>query len=363
MDNRGGICLITFSNNADHQNVIYSMFRALQGKAEVYTIGIHNPKSTAAAFTPNNYYYNCPLRPGFGKGAFRFSVLLDMARMIRRNKIKYLYFESLHLWNAFLMFLCPQCIKIEAIHDVIPHDGNTAMAVCNFVTSKMADHVILRNYMYKDLLSQKYGISIKKITCFVPWREYPAEIPVTNSKRFLCFGRIRRYKGLNNLVEIVKKTPEILYHIVGEPDEESMELVEQLKSYDNVIMQAEEVTDEQMHQVFQKADWVVLPYAAATQSGVIVDACRLSRPVIAFNVGAIAEQIKDGETGFMVPEGDVDAFAQAVRKAAGMTEEETAAFAHQAYVMGYQKYSAEAVADKFLHVIYGLNKHKDDGSL
>ena len=42
------ICLITFSNNADHQNTVYSMFNALYPEHEVYTIGIINPKTNIA---------------------------------------------------------------------------------------------------------------------------------------------------------------------------------------------------------------------------------------------------------------------------------------------------------------------------
>ena len=356
MDKNGSICLVTFSNNADHQNVVYSMFRALQGKAEVYTVGIQNPKSIIAAYTPNNFYYNCPLRPGIGKGTFRVGVLADIAKMIRQKKIKYLYFESLHIWNAMLMLLCPQCVKIEAIHDVIPHDGNKAMALCNYVTGKMADHVILRNYMYKDLLSEKYGIGKEKITCFELWREYPPKAALSHSGRFLCFGRIRKYKGFENLIKIVKKTPEISYHIVGEPDEESRALVEQLRGMPNVELRDMEITDEEMYDVFHAADWIVLPYASATQSGVIVDAYRLSRPVIAFDVGAISEQVEDGKTGFLVPKGDNDAFAETVRTAAQLSREALEAFADQAYLAGYQKYSAEAVSDDFLKVIYSLSK-------
>ena len=34
------LCLISFSNNADHQNVVYSMYKALKNQTEVYTIGI-----------------------------------------------------------------------------------------------------------------------------------------------------------------------------------------------------------------------------------------------------------------------------------------------------------------------------------
>ena len=49
------ICLITFSNNADHQNTVYSMFNALYPEHEVYTIGIINPKTNIAPHTKNNY--------------------------------------------------------------------------------------------------------------------------------------------------------------------------------------------------------------------------------------------------------------------------------------------------------------------
>lgn len=54
---------------------------------------------------------------------------------------------------------------------------------------------------------------------------------------------------------------------------------------------------------FHGSDWSILPYTSATQSGVIVDSYRLSRPVIAFNVGAISEQIEGGVTGFLIEAG------------------------------------------------------------
>ena len=71
------LCLISFSNNADHQNVIYSMYKALKNQTEVYTIGIMNPKSKSATFDDHNIYCNCPERPGIGKGTFRVDVLLS----------------------------------------------------------------------------------------------------------------------------------------------------------------------------------------------------------------------------------------------------------------------------------------------
>lgn len=57
------------------------------------------------------------------------------------------------------------------------------------------------------------------------------------------------------------------------------------------------VSDEEMKNYFVNCDWVILPYNSASQSGVIIDAYKYSRPVISFEVGAIVEQIIDGKSG------------------------------------------------------------------
>lgn len=59
-----GICLVTFSDNADHQNTVYSMYSELSGEVPVYTVGIVDPKSDQAVFSDNNFYTDCPKRPG-----------------------------------------------------------------------------------------------------------------------------------------------------------------------------------------------------------------------------------------------------------------------------------------------------------
>ncbi|WP_242868058.1 glycosyltransferase family 4 protein [Bariatricus massiliensis] len=234
---------------------------------------------------------------------------------------------------------------------MIPHDKNHAMAACNFVTCKMADHIILRNKKYKKVLAEKYRLPEREITCLELWRHFPPEMCSPHSGKFLCFGRIRKYKGFDLLEGIIGRTPQIQYQVVGEPDEESIAIVNKLKKYPNVFVDDREVSDKEMENYFKGADWVVLPYASATQSGVIVDACKYSRPVIAFNVGAISEQVKEGETGFLVPQKDVKGFANVISKVNKFSAEELDDFSHNAYMFGYQKYAAEAVAECFLSTI------------
>ncbi|MEJ8737269.1 glycosyltransferase [Erysipelotrichaceae bacterium HCN-30851] len=352
------ICLISFSNNVDHQNVIYSMFNALYSKYNIYTIGISNPKSNIAPKTENNLYVDCPLRPGITKGTFNFRLLLSIRKWIKSNNIKYLYFESQHIWNMFLMLMCLGNDKIVAVHDVIPHDGNKFMTLSNFVTCHLANHIVLRNNLFTDILSKKYHLKKCKISNFEPWRDYPNYEEPTNSKVILCFGRIRKYKGFDLFSEIINKTPEIKYRIVGEADKESKYLVDLVKDFNNVSLNDSEVSEDEMIKEFKDCDWVILPYSSATQSGVITDAYRLSRPVIAFDVGALREQIIDGKTGFLVPKGDVKSFVKKLNYAVNMNYEELENFSRNAYDFGSKKYSTKARAEEFYNLIINYKEGK-----
>ena len=73
----------------------------------------------------------------------------------------------------FIMLLCPFKRTVVAVHDVIPHDGNKAMTLANYVTCHLSNGVILRNYMYKNTLSQKYKIKSEKSLALNFGRDYP----------------------------------------------------------------------------------------------------------------------------------------------------------------------------------------------
>lgn len=65
-------------------------------------------------------------------------------------------------------------------------------------------------------------------------------------------------------------------------------------------------------------DWVVVPSLWWENAPlVILEAQAAGRPVIASGIGGMAEMVKDGETGLLVPPGDAAALAEALRTAAG----------------------------------------------
>ncbi len=54
---------------------------------------------------------------------------------------------------------------------------------------------------------------------------------------------------------------------------------------------------------------VVLPYTGATQSALIAAAYAFSKPVLVSDSGALPEYVTPGETGWVVPAGNVQALA------------------------------------------------------
>jgi glycosyltransferase involved in cell wall biosynthesis len=81
-----------------------------------------------------------------------------------------------------------------------------------------------------------------------------------------------------------------------------------------VTIRAEYVTHEEARVYFSAADAAVLPYLSATQSGIAQVAYNFDTPVIATSVGGLAEVVKDGLTGFLVPPGNPESLAAAITR-------------------------------------------------
>lgn len=109
-----------------------------------------------------------------------------------------------------------------------------------------------------------------------------------------------------------------------------------------------------MREAFVGCDWAIVPYNSASQSGIIIDAYKYSRPVIAFNVGAIAEQVDDGKSGYLVGAGNNEAFAKELKKAVQMPTEQYDAMCTQAYQYGCKKYAANGAVSRFIELIEGV---------
>lgn len=349
------ILLVTFSDNSDHQDATFGMYEELKKRNEdVYLIAIRKTKVSINIDT-HVKLVNCPNRPGITVKTFNIVELFRILKWIYNKCFDVIYFESLHLWNVPIMMIKRKKTKIfHTIHDVIPHEGDKQAKMVNLmnrVVVKFSDIIILRNRKYINVMSTNYKIDKDKIKCIELWRRFPDYKYTSRNNVFLFFGRLNVYKGVNNLIEIVNACQNIDFNIVGKLDSQIEFIANKLKQEKNVYLKTGYVTEIEMEEAFLNCDWVILPYNSATQSGVIVDAYRFGKPVIAYNVGAISEQIEDGKTGFLIEANNNNKFIEIIRHVTNMNEEKYMQFCRDSYEYGKKKYGVENAVNIFMKLI------------
>ena len=152
-------------------------------------------------------------------------------------------------------------------------------------------------------------------------------LPRRADLELLFFGLVRPYKGLPVLLEAMSQLDEqtsVQLSVVGEfwsGREEAVAQIESLGLASRVELVPRYVSDAEAASYFERADAVVLPYLSVTGSGVVANAFYYGKPVIASDLGGLAEAVVEGETGLLVPPDDAAALAKAI---AGLSAERAA---------------------------------------
>ncbi len=140
-------------------------------------------------------------------------------------------------------------------------------------------------------------------------------------KVLLFFGYVRKYKGLDVLLEafpqILRRIPEVKLLIVGEFYENVSsytQIINRLGIEEKVKLINEFVPNEKVGKYFTASDLSVLPYRSATQSAVLNVSYSFNKPVLVTNVGGLGEFVKNNETGLIVEPENPDALAEGVVK-------------------------------------------------
>ncbi len=132
-----------------------------------------------------------------------------------------------------------------------------------------------------------------------------------DEKILLFFGFIRKYKGLDILLDAMKilKTPDNVHVnnrvkllIAGEFYEDRKQYEEQidrLNIKDSLILKTDFIPDSEVKYYLCAADVVVQPYRSATQSGVTPLAYHFEVPMIVTNVGGLPSLVPDGKVGLI----------------------------------------------------------------
>ncbi len=125
----------------------------------------------------------------------------------------------------------------------------------------------------------------------------------------LFFGFIRKYKGLDILLDTIAQIQNSKFKIqnfkllvAGEFYEDRKlydEQIDKLDIRDNLILHTDFIPDSKVKNYFCAADVVIQPYRHATQSGVTPLAYHFEVPMIVTNVGGLPSMVPDNKVGLV----------------------------------------------------------------
>lgn len=126
-------------------------------------------------------------------------------------------------------------------------------------------------------------------------------------KIILFFGYIRKYKGLDLLIQAMAddaiKKLDIHLMIVGEFYEDASAyhlLIDSLGLQEQITLYSNYIPDDEVKNYVCSADFIIQPYKNATQSGVTPLAYHFEKPMLVTNVGGLADTVPHLKTGIVV---------------------------------------------------------------
>jgi len=111
---------------------------------------------------------------------------------------------------------------------------------------------------------------------------------------YLCFGKVRGYKGIDRLIEDFKKlgAPNSSLIIAGMAEQDDKaRLIVQYKKEKNILLFLHHIDDADVSKFLAVADVVISPYTSILTSGVALLALTFGRPMIAPRLGCLPELV------------------------------------------------------------------------
>jgi len=174
----------------------------------------------------------------------------------------------------------------------------------------------------------------------------------------LFFGMIRKYKGLDLLLDamekVVKQNSDIQLIIAGEYYEDEtvyLNKIEALGLAKNVKSINQYIPDDEVHLYFSATDLVAQTYHTATQSGISQIAMHYEKPVLVTDVGGLDEIVLHEKTGYVAKK-DPAVIAKNIIDFFEIKNYDT--YFEAAITKEKQKYSWEAFVDNLIELYYKI---------
>lgn len=262
------------------------------------------------------------------------------ANKIKTEKPDLLIFDWWHPFFSFCHFTISLLVKKQLRNRIVFITENVISHEAHFIDKFLtkigllnaSSFIALSSVVENDLIPFKknrkiyrselpifnYGNSVNQIQLESMKKKFDLS---KENKVLLFFGYVRKYKGLDILIEaishLIKFDNNFRLIIAGEFYDDVSIYKKQISSLqlDNYIKVVNEfITNEDIANYYHLADAVMLPYRSATQSAILTVAYSYNKPVVATNVGGLEEFIINEKTGILTEPEDSEKFASAIIK-------------------------------------------------
>jgi beta-1,4-mannosyltransferase len=171
---------------------------------------------------------------------------------------------------------------VRTVHNLDPHDAGGTVE--HFLLDRLARRTTVWVTLNDDTAVPEPDR--RRVIAHGHYRDWFADHagPPTVPGRLLYFGLVRRYKGVEALIEAFGglDDPALTLRIVGKPDPAALgvQIAESTRSDHRVSTSLAYVPDDQLAQEIGAAELVVLPYTAIHNSGSVLLALSLDRPAL-----------------------------------------------------------------------------------
>jgi glycosyltransferase involved in cell wall biosynthesis len=239
---------------------------------------------------------------------------LGLAALSRR-KADVLHLQWLAAPELDARLFRPHLPAVFTAHDLLPRRTATRPDLWRRLLGRF-ERVVVHSESGRETLTT-LGVDATR-SRVVPHPVFPSDPPRDDDGRtVLCFGVIRPYKGLDDAIEAVRRVGDVRLIVAGDP----LEPIERYRAAAaglDVDWRLGYLSPAEVDRAFGQATIALFPYKPELdQSGALLRALGAGVPAVAYDVGGVAEPVRRFGAGRVVPPGDVEALAAAVRELLG----------------------------------------------
>lgn len=191
---------------------------------------------------------------------------------------------------------------------------------------RRVDHLVCPSG-YLAALAVGWGVPRERVTVLpnaapplppLPGRDEARERLGVDGAVLAFAGRITKQKSLGVALDALARVEDVSLLVAGDgPDLPEVRLRAAQLDLDGRVRFLGPLGRDEVLELFRAADASLLTSSWENFPHTVVEALAVGTPVIATRVGGVPELVRDEENGLLVPPGDVDAVASAVRRLIG----------------------------------------------